>query len=173
MVKQPGTRDFSHTRQLEEKGVKMGKPGSKPNRPFYENCRTCGIYGHSQRQCPYEGKGFRWNCNLCGLLGHPAAECPYYVFSLEESDGSGQGQDGGMDMGGQSGTGKGPGTEDGKDAAMIGGAFGVFNVEDEDEAGNEDVDSEPETVIGEDKDEDCRRALATLLDAGAHVDVTP
>ena len=57
-------------------------------------------------------------------------------------------------MGGQSGTGNGTGAEEGKDADALGGAFGLFDGEgeDDDEGGHENEGSEPETVIDEDKD---------------------
>ena len=72
-----GYGDYGGDMDAFGKGNKGSKGYGKGYRmPFFGTCKGCGIYGHSQRNCPKEGRGFKGTCKGCGLLGHPIAECP-------------------------------------------------------------------------------------------------
>jgi len=56
------------------KGDGYGGEGSGPI--FYGTCYVCNEQGHSSKNCPKRGKGFKANCKGCGRPGHRAAQCP-------------------------------------------------------------------------------------------------
>ena len=70
---------------------------------FFGYCNECHLRGHSARNCPKLGKGFKGNCKGCGTAGHTLAQCPY---AAERNKGKGKGKSGmnsldeGIDLGG-------------------------------------------------------------------------
>ena len=53
-------------KQGDQKGYDKGA-GKTARRPFYSTCNLCWTYGHSQRECPLEGKGFYVPRRACAL----------------------------------------------------------------------------------------------------------
>ena len=66
------------------KGPKGGK--GQYSAPYFHNCKGCGKPGHSWRNCPKEGKGFKAACDYCKYMGHPKSLCPFL-----HKDGKGKG----------------------------------------------------------------------------------